>query len=41
MNEKQVRAKYTTEFNLEAIRQIKAEQSITCWPACLAFPRSA
>ena len=41
MSGKQVRAQYTQEFKLEAVRQVSAGQAISVWPRCWAFPKRA
>jgi transposase-like protein len=38
---KQVRAQYTQEFKLEAVRQVKAGQAIAVTPRCLGIPKAS
>ena len=39
MPDKQVRGKYTQEFKLEAVRQVKAGQPITVTSKVLGIPK--
>jgi transposase len=41
MTDKQVRGKYTQEFKLEAVRQVKAGQSISVTAKVLGIPKPA
>ena len=41
MSDKQVRGKYTQEFKLEAIRQVKAGQSIAVTAKVLGIPKAS
>jgi transposase len=41
MTSKQVRGKYTHEFKLEAVRQVKAGQSLTVTAKVLGIPKAS
>lgn len=41
MSDKQVRGKYTQEFKLEAIRQVKAGQSVSVTAKVLGIPKAS
>ena len=41
MSGKQVRAQYTQEFKLEAVRQVKAGQSISVVAKVLGIPKAS
>ena len=40
MSDKQVRAQYTREYKLEAVRQVRAGQSIAATAKVLGIPKS-
>jgi transposase len=41
MSDKQVRGKYTQEYKLEAVRQVKAVQSIAVTAKVLGIPKAS
>jgi len=41
MSDKQVRGKYTQEFKLEAVRQVKAGQSVSVTAKVLGIPKGS
>ena len=40
MSDKQVRAQYTREYKLEAVRQVRGDQSIAATAKVLGIPRA-